>query len=173
MIVETVEREGRLQRLMKATESVFLGVSLPFMCMELRRAEDNRYMFSLQAIIKLTGKGNKSRDAIKLLLSMVTLTDDTSQLNTTFTKSPPLEQAVDTTPPTRKKSYSDKSKMNQMSVFLQPSINELSKVERRDSSDNEEEEFYSIENEEIEEVQDALNHFSSKLVHIPTEHAAM
>lgn len=59
--------------------------------MELSKNQEGRFQFSLQAVIKLTPKGtaSRSREAVKIMLSMVTPDDDFSQRNTSFTKSPP------------------------------------------------------------------------------------
>jgi hypothetical protein len=140
MIVETVEREGRLQKIMKSSENVYLGVSIPFLNMEVWKESENRFIFSLQAIVKLAVKSNnKSREVIKLLLSMIYPSEIVSPTNS-FTKSPPLELNFEQSFSIRKKSASDHKYRGQMTVSLHPSINEAeSKMERNDSSDNEEE----------------------------------
>jgi hypothetical protein len=61
MIVETIKREGRLQRFMKATESANLGVAVPFMAMELAMGRGNCYSFSLQGVIKIEKSASKKK----------------------------------------------------------------------------------------------------------------
>jgi hypothetical protein len=84
MIVETIERQGRLFRVMKETESANVGVAIPFLSMDLGKGKDNIFVFSLQGVIKIGGKGlNKSKEAAKILLSIVNGTKTANSLNMT------------------------------------------------------------------------------------------
>lgn len=71
----------------------------------------------------------------------------------------------------RKKSFSDQKIKHQNNYDNNPSIGEnVSRVEKQDSSDENEEVFYSIENMENEgaKMQEVLNSYSTKNVIIPT-----
>jgi hypothetical protein len=51
---------------------MFLGINIPFINIEVKKGEDKRFLLSLEVIIKSSNKlKNKSREIIKLLLSMI------------------------------------------------------------------------------------------------------
>ncbi len=84
MIVETIERQGKILRVMKETEGSNLGVAIPFLTMDLSIGKNHLFVFTLQGVIKICGRGpNKNKEAVKILLSMVNGTETANSLNIT------------------------------------------------------------------------------------------